>query len=93
MSWQASKIVNSGIVPTLVELIVCGPHDIKAEAGSVLNNMFYISDLPVRGMDALVGADAIRALCTMLMVENKKTVSDALGALEKVRAPSIMVSC
>lgn len=47
--------------------------------------MFYISDLPVRGMDALVGADGIRALCTMLMVENKKTVSDALGALEKVK--------
>jgi len=79
-----SQIFSSGIIPRLIELIVYGPYEIRTEAGSVLNNMFYISDLPLKGLDILVGQDAVRALCAMLTWENKKAVTDALNALDKV---------
>ena len=67
-----------------MELVIYGPYDTKIEAGSVLINMFYVSDLPVAGLDALIGADTIRALCAMLTWKDIKTVTDALSALEKV---------
>lgn len=73
-----------GIVPRLVELIVFGPHEIKIEAGSILTNLFYVQDMPLKGFDALVGMDTIRALCVMLTWENIKTVKDVLTILERV---------
>ena len=68
-----------------MELVIYGAFDTKIEASTVLINMFCVTDLPVAGLDALIGADTIRALCAMLTWQDTKTVISALEALEKVQ--------
>jgi len=80
----SSKLFKSQIIPRVIELVIYGPHEVKIEAGSVLNNLFHVEDIPIQALDALVGWDAIRALCALLMCDGNKTIIDTMTALERV---------
>eukprot|EP00210_Caulerpa_lentillifera_P004166 g3972.t1 len=84
----AKTILNCGMIPRIVELVSYGPHDLKVEAGNVMINIFYCQDLPLSGIDALVAADSITALCRMLTWETKKAIMDAMNALDKILTES-----
>eukprot|EP00210_Caulerpa_lentillifera_P000190 g185.t1 len=80
----AKSLINTGLINRIIELVIYGPHELKVEAGNVLINLFYCHDLSLSGIDALVAADAITALCRMLTWEPKKYILDAMNSLDRI---------
>lgn len=84
----AKSILNCGMIPRIVELVCFGTYELKVEAGNVMINLFYCLDLPLSGIDALVAADSITALCRMLTWEGKKSIMDAMNSLDRILTES-----
>lgn len=84
----AKSLLSSGMIIRIVQLVIFGPYELKVEAGNILINLFYCCDLTLSGIDALVAADAITALCRMLTWEQKKYILDSMNSLDRILVES-----